>query len=81
VLQKRVDFPRGNPENRMSDGELRDKFVECAGARMDAAQIDRIIDTCMKLDRLGDVGELMDSSRWPSLLRMQQPRDINTASW
>jgi 2-methylcitrate dehydratase len=59
VLQKRVDFPRGNPENRMSDGELRDKFVECAGARMDAAQIDRIIDTCMTLERLGDVGELM----------------------
>ena len=23
VLQKRVDFPRGNPENRMSDAELR----------------------------------------------------------
>ena len=59
VLQKRVDFPRGNPENRMSDAELRAKFVECAGARMDAAQIDRIIDTCMTLERLGDVGDLM----------------------
>ncbi|MGA8819404.1 MAG: MmgE/PrpD family protein [Xanthobacteraceae bacterium] len=59
VLQKRVDFPRGNPENRMSDAELRDKFVECAGARLQAAQIDRIIETCMGIEKLADFGDLM----------------------
>jgi 2-methylcitrate dehydratase len=59
VLQKRVDFPRGNPENRMSDAELRDKFIECAGSRLAATQVDRIIETCMNLERLDDIGELM----------------------
>ena len=59
VLQKRVDFPRGNPENRMSDSELRDKFIECAGARLQIAQIDRIIETCMAIEKLADFGDLM----------------------
>ena len=58
-LQKRVDHPRGTPENRMSDGELRDKFVECAGPRMPVEQIDRVVDTCLALDELDDIGELM----------------------
>ena len=60
VLKKRVDFPRGNPENRMSDAELRAKFVECAGARMDAARVDRIIETCMNLEQVDDIGALME---------------------
>jgi 2-methylcitrate dehydratase len=59
LLQKRVEFPRGNPENRMSDAELRDKFIECAGARLQTAQIDRIIETCMNIDELPDFGELV----------------------
>src|SRR5882672_5491280 len=42
VLKKRVDHPRGNPENRMTDDELRQKFIDCAGARMPIEQIDRV---------------------------------------
>jgi len=59
TLQKRVAFPRGNPENRMSDAELRAKFIECAGARLDTARIDRIIETCMEIECLADIGDLM----------------------
>ena len=54
-----LDHPRGTPENRMSDGELRDKFVECAGSRMPIEQIDRVVETCFDLDELDDIGELM----------------------
>jgi 2-methylcitrate dehydratase len=59
VLQKRVDHPRGTPENRMSDAELRDKFIECAGSRMPVEQIDRVVETCLGLEQLDDIGELM----------------------
>ena len=59
VLQKRVDHPRGTPENRMSDGELRAKFIECAGPLMPVEQIDRVVETCLGLEQLDDIGELM----------------------
>jgi 2-methylcitrate dehydratase PrpD len=59
VLAKRVDHPRGTPENRMSDSELRDKFVECAGERMPSDQIDQVVETCLALDALDDIGGLM----------------------
>ena len=67
TLQKRVNFPRGNPENRMSDAELRDKFIECAGNRMNATQVDRIIETCMNIEQVGDIGELMGELALPAL--------------
>ena len=59
VLKKRVDHPRGNPENRMSDDELRGKFIDCAGARMTIEQVDRVVETCLGLEMLDDIGELM----------------------
>jgi len=39
---------------------LRDKFIECAGSRLDTARIDRIIETCMTIEHLADVGDLME---------------------
>jgi 2-methylcitrate dehydratase len=59
VLQKRVDHPRGTSENRMSDSELRDKFIECAGSRMPVEQVDRVVETCFDLEQLDDIGGLM----------------------
>jgi 2-methylcitrate dehydratase len=59
TLKKRVDHPRGNPDNRMSDDDLRQKFVDCAGDRMAADQIDRVVETCFALETLEDIGELM----------------------
>jgi 2-methylcitrate dehydratase len=59
TLSRRVDYPRGNPENRMSDVELRDKFIECAGDRMSGGNIDGIIDTCMNLENVEEIGDLM----------------------
>ena len=43
----------------MSDSELRDKFVECAGERMPSDQIDQVVETCLALDALDDIGGLM----------------------
>ena len=63
TLSKCVNYPRGNPENRMSDGELRDKFIECAAGRISSRQVDDVIQTCMNLDDLDDIGELMPQLR------------------
>jgi hypothetical protein len=51
----------------MSDAELRDKFIECAGNRMNATQVDRIIETCMNIEQVGDIGELMGELALPAL--------------
>jgi 2-methylcitrate dehydratase len=59
TLEKQVDYPRGTPENRMSDDEIRDKFVECTRSLMPPGQVDRIVETCLNLERLDDIGELM----------------------
>ncbi len=58
-IVKRVDTPRGNADNRMSDDELRDKFIGCADGRMPYAQVDRIVETCLSLEKLDDIGDLM----------------------
>jgi len=55
----RADHPRGNPENRMSDDELRRKFIDCAGTRMTSEQVDRVVETCLALETLDDIGALM----------------------
>ena len=59
TLEKQIDFPRGTPENRMSDNEVRDKFIECTRSLISTAQVDRIVETCLNLERLDDIGELM----------------------
>ena len=74
TLSKRVEFPRGNPENRMDDSELRGKFIECAGARSSLSRIDQVIETCMNLQNLNDIGELI------KLLEVA-PRAEDVSSW
>ena len=58
-MKKRVDHLRGNSENRLSDEELRDKFIECADSRMSITQVDRIVETCLNLEKLDDISDLM----------------------
>jgi 2-methylcitrate dehydratase len=59
LLKKRIDHPRGNSENRLSDAELRDKFIECADSRMSITQVDRIVEACLNLEKLDDISDLM----------------------
>lgn len=51
----RVDAPRGHPDNRMTDDEIRAKFLECARPVMTAAQVDRIVEGCLGLEREADI--------------------------
>ena len=43
----------------MSDEEIRDKFVDCTRSLMTDTQVDRIVETCLNLEKLYNIGELM----------------------
>ena len=59
VLTKRVDHPKGNANNRMTDDDIRQKFIDCADGRMSDDQIERVVDACFNFEKLADIGELM----------------------
>jgi 2-methylcitrate dehydratase len=59
ILKRRVDHPKGNAGNKMTDDDLRDKFIDCANGRLKDSQIDRIVETCFALESLDDVGTLL----------------------
>ncbi len=54
-----VDYPRGAPENPMTDEEIETKFRAMASKVMGEKQIRQIFDTCYKLEEVEDVGQLM----------------------
>ena len=55
----RVDYPKGHPLNPMTDEEVIGKFRPMAAKHMSESEVDRLIDTIFKLDKLDDIGELM----------------------
>jgi 2-methylcitrate dehydratase len=57
--RKRVDYPRGDPRNPMTDQELEDKFRSMASEYMSEAQMKEVIDAVYKIDKLKDIGKLM----------------------
>ena len=61
TLTRRVEKSSmtGDPRARMADAALKSKFIECAEDLMPESQIDRIIECCLRLDTLDDVGELI----------------------
>jgi 2-methylcitrate dehydratase len=59
VYQKRVDYPKGDPHNRMSDEEVQAKFRKLARPLMSESRVDAIIECVNNVDQLRDTGELM----------------------
>lgn len=53
----------GEPTNRMSDARLRAKFIECTDGIMTATEVDRIIEQCLALEKLGSVEDLLKLTR------------------
>jgi 2-methylcitrate dehydratase PrpD len=56
---------RGLPERPMSDAEIRSKFIECAEELMSEAQVDRVIDACLGIERLPRFSEILPLLRVP----------------
>ena len=59
VYQRRVDYPKGDPRNPMSDEEVKTKFRKLARPLMSEARVKAVIDCVDRIDRVADTGELM----------------------
>lgn len=59
TLTRRIDLPKGHPKNRMTDDDIRRKFLECADGLLPTARVDRVIETVMSLERVDDVRTVM----------------------
>ncbi|MGE3329134.1 MAG: MmgE/PrpD family protein [Acidimicrobiia bacterium] len=58
VLQDRSTYPRGGPNNPMTDDELELKFRSMSDVVMPAEQASRLLDVLWRFDQLADVNEL-----------------------
>jgi len=56
----RVDYPRGHARNPMTDQEVIDKFRDMASVYMDEGRMKRLVETVFSLDKLHDIGELIE---------------------
>jgi hypothetical protein len=59
VLTKFVEESLGNLKRPLTDAQLTAKFRDQALLALPGAQVDRLIDLCWRVDRLGDVSEVV----------------------
>ena len=52
-------YPKGHPQNPMTEEEIKEKFRRLALNTLGRTQIDRIIETVFRLDKMKSVGELV----------------------
>jgi 2-methylcitrate dehydratase len=58
-LTKQIDYPKGDPRNPLTDGEIEEKFDALAEPIMDSGQRQRIKDATWGLDELASITDLM----------------------
>jgi 2-methylcitrate dehydratase len=58
-VTKQIDYPKGDPRNPLTDGEIEEKFDALAEPIMDSDQRQRIKDATWGLDELGSITDLM----------------------
>ena len=59
TYRKRVDFPKGDEKNPMTDEEVQNKFRKLARPLMSEGRVNRIIDTVNTIESVKDIHELM----------------------
>jgi len=57
-LEAYNEYPKGDPENPLTASELVAKFKGLAGGILPGAQMDRIVDKVMSLEKIADANEL-----------------------
>ena len=58
-FDKQLDYPKGDPRNRLTDAELEEKFAALADGVLTRAAQQRVKDAVWKLEHVGSVSELM----------------------
>ncbi len=59
TYKRRVEYPKGDPRNPMTDQELEDKFRSMAEKFMTEKQIKKLIATVYEMEKLDDINRLM----------------------
>jgi 2-methylcitrate dehydratase PrpD len=59
IVSRRVDWPKGYPQNPVSAKDLERKFRDLAGSVVDAATVDRIVAAVAELERAPRVDDLL----------------------
>jgi 2-methylcitrate dehydratase PrpD len=54
-----VPYAKGEPEFRMGEAELREKFAALTSEILSAERADELFERCMRLETLGEVGQLL----------------------
>ena len=60
TYRKRVDFPKGDEKNPMTDEEVQAKFKKLAGPLMSEWRMQRIIDTVNNIEDVDDIHKLLE---------------------
>ena len=74
-LTKFVEQSLGNIHRPLSDRQLEDKFRDQAVLVLPAADVDRLIDLCWRIDALEDVGEIVNGAV-PAHARVARPSAV-----
>ncbi len=65
-FETRLDYPKGDPRNPLSDGEIEEKFDALARPVLSAAGCERVKDAVWNLEKIGSVSELMEMLKAPT---------------
>jgi len=57
-LTEKIDYPKGDPENPVSDEELKDKFYYLSGKTYELNKIKKVYSQMIKLDSVIDIREI-----------------------
>jgi 2-methylcitrate dehydratase PrpD len=63
----RVETPKGEPQNLMTNEELSAKFVDCAGSFLSPQEIDKVLEMIDRLELLHDISKLMNVVAYPRI--------------
>jgi 2-methylcitrate dehydratase len=77
-FKSRVDYPKGDPRNPMTDTEIEAKFRMLASRLIGEKQIAQIIDTVNHIENVKDIGELMKLLVVQQSLCGMEPNPQNT---
>lgn len=72
-FSNRVDLPKGEPENPLSEREFEEKFRSLASRVLDEKRIERTLEIVSSLDSTSDINELTEVFRAPSCDRGEFP--------
>lgn len=61
----KVEIPKGEPENPLTDDELREKFIDCSRLSLSKEEIENVMEIVSRLESLDHISKLMEIITFP----------------